>query len=67
MGVTENLNPREFFSWFEAITKIPHGSRKEQPLIAFLQNYASERNLSCRTDAMGNVFMKVPATAGYEE
>lgn len=66
-AVTANLEPRAFFCWFEEISKIPHGSLKEQKLMAFLEAYAKERGFFCETDGIGNVYMQVPATAGYEE
>ncbi len=65
--VTEHLEPQAFFYWFEKISQIPHGSGKEQQLAAFLADYAKARSFPCRQDAIGNLLMCVPATAGYEE
>jgi len=62
----EILEPKEFFHWFCAINRIPHGSRKEGQLIAFIQDFAKKRNLTCETDEMGNIMVRVPATIGYE-
>ena len=33
----ENLKPAGFFKWFEAITRIPHGSGHEEKIAAFLE------------------------------
>ncbi len=65
-AVTAGLEPQGFFHWFERISRIPHGSGKEQQLAAFLQDYAQQRGYFCTPDAAGNLFMTVPATAGYE-
>jgi len=62
----EHLEPQAFFRWFGAIAAIPHGSGKEEKLIAFLQRFAAERTLECTTDKAGNVLIRVPAYPGYE-
>lgn len=64
--VLKDLEPRCFFEWFGAISQIPRGSCKEEQIIAFCQDFAKERNLDCQVDQKGNVFMRVPATEGYE-
>lgn len=63
----EALEPACFFRWFGEVSAIPRGSRKEQKLIAFLQRFAAERELSCATDEAGNVLMRLPAFPGYED
>lgn len=62
----EKLEPKAFFKWFCAVSKIPRGSRKEQHIIAYLQEFARQRNIYCETDETGNVFMRLPPSAGYE-
>ncbi len=62
----ENLKPKGFFKWFEALTRIPHGSGHEEKMAAFLENFAKERNLECLRDEWNNVLIRVPATPGYE-
>ena len=63
----ENLKPKGFFKWFEEITQIPRGSGHEEKLSAFLINFALERGLSYIKDGLGNILIRVPATAGYEK
>ncbi len=65
-AVTEHLEPQAFFHWFEELSKIPHGSGKEQKLGAFLLDFARQREIPAETDDLGNIFMRLPATAGYE-
>lgn len=62
----KGLQPADFFHWFGEICKIPHGSYKEEKLVAFLVQFAKERNLFCEVDRHNNVLMRVPASAGYE-
>ena len=62
----KGYEPEAFFRWFGAITQIPRGSRNEEKIIAFCQEFAKDRNLGCQVDRKGNVFMRVPATEGYE-
>lgn len=62
----QGLTPAAFFHWFGRIAQIPHGSRKEQALAAFLQEFAAQRGIPCEADEAGNLLMRLPATAGYE-
>lgn len=62
----KGLKPESFFKWFEEICRIPHVTRHEEQISLFLENFAKERDLACMRDAMGNIFIRVPATAGYE-
>ncbi|MDR2841271.1 MAG: aminoacyl-histidine dipeptidase [Paludibacter sp.] len=61
-----NLTCNEVFTWFFEITKIPRPSKHEEKIIAFLQNFAKERSLSCKTDNAGNVLISKQASAGSE-
>ena len=63
----KGLQPAEFFYWFGEIAAIPRGSGNEQGMIEFLKEYAEERHFPYEIDAKGNVFMRVPATPGYED
>ena len=65
-AIFDGLEPKEFFTWFGAVTEIPRPSGEEARLAAFLEQFAAERGLSCEKDAGGNVFMTVPASEGYE-
>ena len=63
----ENLEPQAFFRWFAAISDIPHGSKKEEKIIAFLVDFFKSRNIPVETDRFGNVLARLPATPGYED
>ena len=64
--ILKNLQPYEFFYWFGEICKIPHGTKNEKRLIEYVVEFAKKRSLSYELDKKGNVFMRVPASMGYE-
>lgn len=61
-----SLTPRAWFHWFGEVSKIPRTTGNEARFIIFLQKYANIHRLHCETDESGNVYMRVPATTGYE-
>ena len=63
----DNLEPAAYFRWFGEIAAIPHGSRKEQQLTAWLQKFAADRGIPCELDRAGNLLMELRAHAGYED
>ncbi len=67
MRVWENLEPKPVFHFFEDLCAIPHGSGNTAKISAYLKQFASDRGIWCRTDALGNVVMRKPASLGYED
>lgn len=63
----EKLEPQAFFRWFAAISDIPHESKKEEKIIAFLVDFFKSRSIPVETDRFGNVLATLSATPGYEE
>lgn len=51
---------------FEQVSAIPRGTGREAALSAWLQNWASARGYSAKTDPAGNLLIRVPASAGCE-
>lgn len=43
-----NLEPKEVFSQFEAITQIPRPSKKEGKIMEYLRQFAAKHNLADR-------------------
>ena len=60
------MNSEKVLSFFKEITKIPRESGHEEQIIAYLQNFAAERNLECKTDDAGNVLIVKEAAPGHE-
>ena len=63
----KNLEPKIFWEIFDAITKVPRPSKKEEQIRAWLVNFAKEHGLACKVDATGNVLISCPATPGRED
>ena len=53
-------------NFFHEITRIPRESGHEQPMTAYLQQFARSRGLECRTDKTGNVVIVKEASPGKE-
>jgi dipeptidase D len=62
-----HLQPTLVWQYFEDICQIPHPSKKEERLSAFLMDFAKKHNLEARQDKAGNVVIKKPATKGFEK
>ena len=56
----------EVWSYFSVICSIPHPSKHEQQLVNWIVNWAAEKNINCTQDKIGNLILKKPASAGYE-
>ena len=63
----KGLEPAEFFYWFGEISVLPRETKNEKAIVDFLINFAEERNIPYSVDDIGNVFMTIPATPGYED
>lgn len=66
MGNLNKLNPASVWGYFEAICQIPRPSKHEEKIIAFLMDFASQKNLSAKKDSVGNVLITKPASKGME-
>lgn len=64
---TLNLQPESVFDFFMQICNIPHGSKNEAQISAFLQNFGKELGYETIADSVGNVLIKKPAYPGFED
>ena len=62
----KNLQPQAVWEQFDALTRVPRPSKKEERVIEFLIDFAKRHNIEWQRDEIGNVVMRKPATAGYE-
>lgn len=60
------MTSESVLSFFKEITKVPRESGHEEQIIAYLENFAAERNLECKTDEAGNVLIVKEAAPGFE-
>ena len=51
----KGLEPADFFHWFGEIAQIPHGSHKEEKLVAFLADFAKQRGFAYEIDETKNI------------
>ncbi|MBR6815066.1 MAG: aminoacyl-histidine dipeptidase [Alistipes sp.] len=63
----KNLEPHLVWEQFEAITRVPRPSKKEEKIIEYLINFAIAHGIEYQKDQIGNVVMRKAATAGYED
>ena len=62
----KSLKPSEVFKFFAEINKVPRPSKREEKMIAYLQQFAEKRGLECKVDESGNVLIRKGATQGME-
>lgn len=60
------LEPRPLFSHFASILAIPRGSGNEALVREYVLKWARTHGFEARTDAVGNVVVALPASAGFE-
>jgi len=65
--ILEQLNPRDVFTYFEALTKIPRESGNEAEVSDYLVGFAKGLQLEVIQEPCYNVIIKKPATPGYEQ
>ncbi|MFR9504092.1 MAG: aminoacyl-histidine dipeptidase [Rikenellaceae bacterium] len=62
-----SLEPRLVWEQFDAITKIPRPSKREEKIISWLIDFAKQHNLEYQRDKIGNVVIRAAATPSYED
>ncbi|MEQ8625934.1 MAG: aminoacyl-histidine dipeptidase [Vicingaceae bacterium] len=62
-----NLEPNEIWKNFANLNEVPRPSKKEERVIAFMQDFGKSLGLETLTDKTGNVLIKKPASAGMED
>lgn len=60
------LQAEHVLTIFEQINRIPRCSKNESRIAAWLVDWATQRNIPSEQDEIGNVLIRVPATAGME-
>lgn len=64
--VLAGLQPQKVWEYFEEITQIPHPSKKEEKIRQYVIDWATAKGFECKSDALGNVVVRKPATPGME-
>ena len=61
-----DLKPARVFEQFAKINQIPRPSKREEKMIAYLEEFGKSRQLETLVDDTGNVIIRKKATPGYE-
>jgi dipeptidase D len=62
-----DLEPKAIWKHFHSLTQIPRPSKKEARVIAFVKSFGENLGLETIVDEVGNIIIRKPATAGYED
>lgn len=60
------MNSEKALKIFEKLCSIPHGSGNEEAISKYIYDFAKERGLWAYRDSANNVYIKKPASKGYE-
>lgn len=66
MKELQNSKIADVWNVFENLAHLPHGSGNEKAVSDYVLNYAKNLGLNAEQDEVYNVFIKVPASVGYE-
>ncbi|UCB31977.1 beta-Ala-His dipeptidase [Duffyella gerundensis] len=66
MSELSQLSPQPLWDIFATICSIPHPSYHEEALAEHIVSWAKEQGFWCERDAVGNILIRKPATAGLE-
>ena len=61
------LKPERVWHWFGEIMQIPRPSKHEERISAYLVQWGKDHGLETKSDKLGNVLIRKPATKGYEK
>ena len=62
----KDLQPSLVWNNFYGLTRCPRPSKHEEAVREYILKWAKERNMDAVADETGNIIIRVPATAGYE-
>lgn len=66
MSSIKDLQPKAIWENFYALTQIPHPSKKEEKMVAFMEKFGKDLGLETIVDDIKNVIIRKPATPGME-
>ncbi len=66
MGVLKDCEPKKVFEFFEYLSSVPHGSGNTKAISDLCVRFAQERGLRVLQDAVNNIVIYKPASAGFE-
>ncbi|WP_273839457.1 MULTISPECIES: beta-Ala-His dipeptidase [Providencia] len=66
MSELAKLSPQPLWDIFATICSIPHPSYHEEALAAHIVDWSKQKGFHVERDEVGNILIRKPATAGYE-
>lgn len=66
MTKISDIHPQIVWKHFDEILQVPRPSKKEEKIIAYLEDFASKHKLEYKKDSIGNILITKPATTGKE-
>ncbi len=63
----KSLEPQIVWHYFQEILEIPRPSKKEEKIIAYLEDFGKQHKLETLRDAIGNILIRKPGTKGFEK
>ncbi len=67
MSEMKDLKPKALWNNFQKLCDIPRPSKKEDKVVEFIKKFGLDLGLETKTDEVGNVLIKKPATKGMED
>ena len=67
MGVLSDLEPKEVFEQFEALSMVPRRTYRDEKISDYCVEFAKKHGLEYVQQESGNVIIYKPGTAGYED
>lgn len=67
MGVLSNIEPKEVFEHFEALSMVPRRTYKDEKISDFCVQFAKDHGLRYVQEECGNVIIYKDGTPGYED
>ena len=65
--ILKGLKPERVWHWFGEIMQIPRPSKHEERISAWLVQWGKDHGLETKSDKLGNVLIRKPASKGYEK
>ena len=65
--ILKGLKPARVWHYFGEIMQIPRPSKHEERISAYLVNWGKEHGLETKSDKLGNVLIRKPASKGFEK
>jgi len=67
MSALANIEPKKVWEIFEGLCGVPHPSKKEERIVAHIENWAKQNGFETQKDKIGNLVVRKPATPGMED